>query len=385
MLLLLLLLLATTVGTSAPPWPPPRKGSGAAGSAGTDVEHVMGRAGPIIDGMPKWVVLEFSGWMSVPAAPAQPQSLNGAGFSIWPGLLVGDKLLQPCLTLHRQCFPGDDFYSRRSDDFNVTDQMAGCCYTPETPYFMALWGYEGSKNVVNNRWIERAVTHLSWSIRESSLANHSFSGGRYDYEMNYQGHDSRGRAVPGATAVAQVPTGPSKNASGARRKDAGKSYGMQLVTEIFSGLPYRDPNRYMEVAWELWSFYPTSNVYVWQLRTVLLNVSEPQEVSMDVHGNPCDPCTGVFMNRNWTDVNTGRRGLSLCYPNNWQRDPECYPEGMEVDCRDFIAASKAHHRPSSRPLPGRTVTDDYVSIKSTIFSMKRTPKLVRLWTELCLF
>jgi len=272
--LLLLVIAAGRVSSilSVPNWPRPPAGSGAVGSAGTDAEHVMGRAGP--NG--KWTVLEFSGWMSVPAPPAQPQSLNGAGFSIWPGLLVGDKLLQPCLTLHRQCFPGDEFYSRRSADFNVTDQMAGCCYTPETPYFMALWGYEGSQNVVNNRWIERSVSHLSWSIRESSLANHSFGGDRYDYEMLYHGYDSSGNPVPGAAAVAQVATGPSKNASGAPRNDAGKSYGMQMVTEIFSGLPFRDPERYMEVAWELWPFFPTTNVYLlWGIYSQLYSFFTP--------------------------------------------------------------------------------------------------------------
>ena len=50
----------------------------------------------------------------MPQTPKHPQNLNGAGFSIWPGLLVGNKLLQPCLVLHREIFPGDTYFSRRA-------------------------------------------------------------------------------------------------------------------------------------------------------------------------------------------------------------------------------------------------------------------------------
>ena len=246
----------------------------------------------------RWVVREFSGRMSVPHAPLHPQNLNGAGMSFWPGLLVGDKLLQPCLTLHRETFPGDEFFSRRASDDNVTDQMAGCCYTHESPYFMAQWGYSGTHPIISNRWIGRDVTQIEWSIRESTLANHSFGGDAYDYELHWVGLDANGRPVPGATDTAQVATASSKLANGTSRHDAGRCYGLQLVPEIFSGLPFKDPRRYNEVAWELWAFLPSSNFYVWELSVVVANAnsSEPRPVPMDVHGNPADPCRGVLVN-----------------------------------------------------------------------------------------
>ena len=102
---------------------------------------------------------------TVPQSPRHPQNLNGAGFSLWPGLLVGNRLLQPCLVLHREVFPGDAFFSTRgSDDMSLTHQMDGCCYTHDTPFFMGLWrlwGYAGNQSVVANRWIPAGVDHVS--------------------------------------------------------------------------------------------------------------------------------------------------------------------------------------------------------------------------------
>ena len=208
-------------------WPPPA--DGVVGSAGTDLEHIMGRDGP----GGKWIVKSFSGTMTVPSAPHQPQSLNGAGFSIWPGLLVGDRLLQPCLTLHRQIFPGDTFFSRKggtgSSRMNLTHEMAGCCYTETSPYFVGLWGYNGgSNNVVANRWIPRQVAKVFWSIHASKQRNASFGGSRFDYDMVWQGLDAAGRPVPGAAETVLVETRASKMKNGTTRPDAGKSYGLQI-------------------------------------------------------------------------------------------------------------------------------------------------------------
>jgi hypothetical protein len=350
------------------PWPPPAAGGGVVGSAGTDLEHIMGRDGP----GGKWIVESFSGTVTVPGAPREPQSLNGAGFSVWPGLLVGDQLLQPCLTLHRQIFPGNTFFSRMggtgSHRLNLTHQMAGCCYTEGSPYFMGLWGYQGSSNVVANRWISRHVTKIFWNIRASQQPNASFGGDRYDYEVVWQGLDAAGEPVENATQSVLVETRASKMQNGTRRSDAGKSYGLQLNNEIFSGLPFRAPQRHDETAVELWPFLPSTNVYFANLSVSLAN--EPRNpnagggpahpVPFFVHGNPANPCRGVYFNQR-----AGGRELSICYPNNWASDPGCWPAELQpLNCSATIAASFAqdqHYRPIT-PAANRSRAEFYAGL-----------------------
>ena len=324
----------------------------------------MGRDGP----GGKWIVKSFSGTMTVPSAPHQPQSLNGAGFSIWPGLLVGDRLLQPCLTLHPQIFPGDTFFSRKggtgSSRMNLTHEMAGCCYTETSPYFVGLWGYNGgSNNVVANRWIPRQVAKVFWSIHASKQRNASFGGSRFDYDMVWQGLDAAGRPVPGAAETVLVETRASKMKNGTTRPDAGKSYGLQINNEIFSGLPFRAPRRYDEIAVELWPFLPSSNVYFTNLSVVIANgggVNDhspvpPHPVPFFVHGNPKDPCRGVYFHQH-----PGGRELAICYPNNWESDPGCWPSELQpLNCTATIVASHAQDYPQYSPSPGNRTWAEY--------------------------
>jgi hypothetical protein len=354
---------------SPPPWPHPAAGSGVVGSAGTDLEHVMGGPGPMLDGAAKWVVTEYSGSMSVPQSPRHPQNLNDAGFSLWPGLLVGNRLLQPCLVLHREVFPGDAFFSTRgSDDMSLTHQMDGCCYTHDTPFFMGLWrlwGYAGNQSVVANRWIPAGVDHVSWAVRESSVPRHSFAGDRYDYEMEWHGLTATGLRVPRATQTVQVETTHSTDGKGSPRADAGKSYGIQIFNEVFSGLPFKSKSRFMEVAYELWDFLPSSNAYLWNLTVAVANVSGSKRVEFDVHGNPTDPCTGVYFNPLWSDGRRGRQGLSVCYPNNWEKDPGCYPLDLVVNCSGLIKQSMAKH-PKWHSSAGRNIADMFTGLPQSL-------------------